>query len=342
MRKKGFTLIELLVVVAIIALLIAILLPSLNRAREQAKRSTCSSNLRQIFTAMYEYSGDNKGMFPMLPGEGTNPSVSVNVWVADRTPWDVDKDDHDKDKPFNSTTNGSDPGIGDSTLKTVSANLWLVVRGDYAEADIFRCPSSNKANIKVNLRDTDGTDGGVGPEYFVDFPFGFPEGEEADGECDEDMTIAYSFVQPWTAFKGSKGSWDAWSSEPFFDAARLVIGGDENNGSDPTNGGNLPNKSQMKNVVNSRNHGGDGQVLLYGDGHAKFSKTAYAGMAGDNVYTSRGFSTDAPSEIAGTRDVEPRYDTENFDTVLVPTTGKVLLATGAVWDTGVDDDNYGE
>ncbi|NQT01038.1 MAG: prepilin-type N-terminal cleavage/methylation domain-containing protein, partial [Planctomycetes bacterium] len=50
-RNRGFTLIELLVVIAIIAVLMAILMPSLNRAREQGKRSTCLSNLKQLTLA---------------------------------------------------------------------------------------------------------------------------------------------------------------------------------------------------------------------------------------------------------------------------------------------------
>ncbi len=46
--KKGFTLIELLVVIAIIAVLMAILFPALNRAREQGKRTMCMGNLKQL------------------------------------------------------------------------------------------------------------------------------------------------------------------------------------------------------------------------------------------------------------------------------------------------------
>ncbi|NOX59651.1 MAG: prepilin-type N-terminal cleavage/methylation domain-containing protein, partial [Planctomycetes bacterium] len=62
--RKAFTLIELLVVVAIIALLISILLPSLSRARELSKRLVCASNVKGFGTAVKIYANDNEEHWP--------------------------------------------------------------------------------------------------------------------------------------------------------------------------------------------------------------------------------------------------------------------------------------
>ena len=74
-RCNGFTLIELLVVVAIIAILMAILMPALQRAREQGKRASCLSNLKQLQLAWVMYADDNDGkIVEARPGQiGKNP-----------------------------------------------------------------------------------------------------------------------------------------------------------------------------------------------------------------------------------------------------------------------------
>src|SRR5690606_31119854 len=63
-RSEAFTLIELLVVVAIIALLLSILLPSLKSAREQAKAVKCAANLRGVGQAVHTYLARERAIFP--------------------------------------------------------------------------------------------------------------------------------------------------------------------------------------------------------------------------------------------------------------------------------------
>lgn len=75
-KAKGFTLIELLVVIAIIAILMAILIPSLNKVRESANRSICSNNIRQHLIGLTMYADDTNGKLP--------PGASGWLWDMDR------------------------------------------------------------------------------------------------------------------------------------------------------------------------------------------------------------------------------------------------------------------
>src|SRR5437868_3435057 len=93
-HRCGFTLVELLVVIGVIALLISILLPTLNRAREAGFKLKCLSNLRQLGLALLAYENDNQGKFPATARGGGSPELEEDwIWWevagSTRTPRDI-------------------------------------------------------------------------------------------------------------------------------------------------------------------------------------------------------------------------------------------------------------
>ncbi len=86
-HQKGFSLIELLVVVAIIAILLAILIPSLSSARELAKRATCSARIHSWVQASILYAGLNADVLPYEGGAGGSGAANnAPVW-NDTSAW---------------------------------------------------------------------------------------------------------------------------------------------------------------------------------------------------------------------------------------------------------------
>jgi competence protein ComGC len=302
MKKRAFSLVEVTLVCVILVILYFILPVFLSKPRtpkEVYKRNACASNLKQIYTAMILYSHDYIGEFPMIDlKEGQ--IVGEDAVEANQLPQSVENAFKD---------------IPASAGRSISQNLWLTIRAEFAQPEIFFCPNSKQAGQKCYLRDTKDTAGGVGAEYFIDFPF------EKKG-----MTISYSFVQPWTIFDENKSSKSCfWSTDI---DPRLVIGADANNGSQPNYEGKPLSDEELKKYINSTNHNDyrSGQNVVYGDGHVTFERSAYVGMNNDNIYTAQPNDFNGPpDQTPGILSVKPKNE---FDSVLVPNRESDLLK----WD----------
>jgi prepilin-type N-terminal cleavage/methylation domain-containing protein len=256
MKRRGFTLIELLVVVAIIALLIAILLPSLGKARELSNRSVCAANVRGISQSMNLYAADNSDSYPLVaPGKGGTPAkfgtggsgATADAAIANLY-----------------------PVAGPSTALSVTQNMWLLCLVGQVAPKQFICKSDGAQAATLTSS--------VGNQYQTNF------NDAAQNPQPSVNSLSYSIAYAWTT-TGTPATGGWWRNAT--DAGLpLLADMAPVGGSNPVTSFAVGANGQYGRGANSLIHGRDGQNVAFGDGHADFARSAGVGQGNDCIYNA--------------------------------------------------------
>lgn len=249
-RKKGFTLIELLVVISIIALLVALLMPALGRARESAKRASCAANQNSLGKGLAMYVNSNNDQYPML--------LSNNSWGT--------------------ATTGADVFTAPSATRAfnVSGLLFLLVR-DGQSAGFFVCPSSGDTSDN-NVKDPNATG-----SYHWDFnKYGASGPEHVSYSYQAPISTTSGGTTAWGSgvTSGSDGGLVIMSDKnhAYMGVAPYMVA---------YNWGAF-NSSTCKNGMSQNHTSGEYINYLFADYHVGNGNRADVGINNDNIYSAFG------------------------------------------------------
>jgi hypothetical protein len=284
--RRAFSSTDLIWWLIALAILIAILLPSLARARELAKRAVCSANLRGIGQAMHIYSNDNEEWFPIhyyrepKDQPGSPPVHGIR--------WQGMMGSHDPLRISKATSPTLSPDAGHP-----SRSLFLLIIQGTSTSRQFICPSSR--DEEDDLRNY-GSDAGGNTTVMASQP-GI---NRFDFRGYRHLSYGYQLPygkkgRPWQnldvrmAVMADKGPYTK-EAGPGLEGTRTSVDGrsdvsppDEWSGLGPAEVLRRPEKDWRP--YNSRNHRGEGQNVLFVDDHVDFQKRPTVGVNNDNIYT---------------------------------------------------------
>jgi hypothetical protein len=265
----------------IIALLIAILIPSLGRAKELANRAACGANITGITKALNLYAAENADQFPVVQfapyGPAQNNPSGVTVGNAADTL---------------SSYYGS---LSTNQAGSPTACVWMLVLKGNVGPKQFICKADPTGPMPSDQTDAAGN-------FYNNFQHG--------------SQMSYSFSYPWDSKGDGLGSWRSTvdSSLPIAaDMAPLDGTGTPTRSLGQTQAAAMSSPFFPKNVNSANHSGGEGQNVGFADTHVEWSKHPYVGQGGDSIWTQGAGNTPVgPGPIGITTTSTP------FDTVLVP------------------------
>jgi len=295
-RSHAFTLVELLVVIGIIALLVSILLPALNRARRQAATVQCSSNMRQLAHAMLMYIQDNKGVMPPAVVYASNGGADLNLYPSGWS-WSTELV---KQKYIIADTASVYHAPGSTTADKV-----------FSRDSVFRCPEGRdedagnggagdwptdaKNNCFVINNDTESAADGVGVASWYQL--------NARNDSASNSWVTGDRVSPFMGWQSNTRTLQAKLKLPDWQrnlnmvrkssATVMMIEGADQNWWDATPSTKYGNLSQYKRMGarHGKQHGPDGIYawanMAFFDGHVAFYDIEQFQTSGSAIYNSR-------------------------------------------------------
>jgi prepilin-type processing-associated H-X9-DG protein len=249
----------------------------------------CASNLRQIGQGIQMYANENKGNFPRTYFEPSDPNAKADT-LGNTSP-----------KSF-----GDTPGsAGPPGPNNVTSSLFLLLKTQDLTSEVFICPSSQ------GERDT----------------FGGKSVQERSNFTLIPLNLTYSYICPFPA----KAARDAGFKLNYTLTSDFAIAADINPGKaggNPKDDVVTPRVNSARNEMqkaNSNNHNGDGQNVLYADGHVEFQNTPFCGMlrsppggAGGPAASFRDNIFTATTGVAKTGTTSGQGPQDQNDSILYP------------------------
>ncbi len=320
-QRRAFTLVELLVVISIIGILIALLLPALGRARELANRASCQASLRGIGSAFHQYSTGQGGTFPYAGRLDTSGTM----------------------RAFQSSNlRGTKPDDMNRLSRTeltnnVTASLFELVRGYGVDMKSFVCPATDDKQDSKYLDPTKPPSQTDNVDIRSMWDFYQPQNLSYSPLFFVDATLK----ERWGSGAGSK--WPLLSDDNDTPAKPTHPNGNGVHKNTERYMGTL-DPSKRKEIPrveeNSTHHaGGEGQSVMFGDGHASFETDPFVGPSDDNIFADDNrTNTPPPGEVTPKEQAVPLKDFNLRSSGLARAPGRTPRQTNAIMLT-IDDTN---